>query len=222
MGGPQCGLHMRDARNSLRSAPTNNDEDVYNVWFGFASNRAKALEYLSFKILWPTICGLHDPCGDGYSLEVFGSRALPDRCTGQTQVKEALGDCNDAHSTILESVLPSPYANEVIQSAVLRTYWKVRQPNYPAQTMYLRTIPVQDILTKDQLSTNFPSATSLLGPASYMQMQIYGRDLSYPLLPAVAATYAHIGTHTYQDYSHLVITRAWSARPATSNKPLHT
>eukprot|EP00884_Botryococcus_braunii_P015127 jgi/Botrbrau1/23615/Bobra.55_2s0010.1 len=130
----------------------------------------------------------------------------------KTQVKEVLGDCNDAHSTILESVLPSPHANEVIRSAALRTYWKIQNP---IAIMYLRNKSVQGIMTKDQLSTNFPSATSMLGPASYIQMQIYGRDLSYPLSPAVAATYAHIATHLYQSFSHLVITRAWSARPAT-------
>eukprot|EP00884_Botryococcus_braunii_P015122 jgi/Botrbrau1/23610/Bobra.55_2s0006.3 len=129
----------------------------------------------------------------------------------KTQVKEVLGDCNDAHSTILESVLASPHANEVIQSAVFRTFWSVS----PTTTRYLRTIPVKGILSKDQLSVNFPSATSVLGPACYMQMQIYGRDLSYPMSPAVAATYAHIATNIYQGYSHLVITRAWSARPAT-------
>eukprot|EP00884_Botryococcus_braunii_P015124 jgi/Botrbrau1/23612/Bobra.55_2s0007.1 len=140
----------------------------------------------------------------------------------KTQVKEVLGDCNDAHSTILESVLPSPHANEVIKSALSRTMWKSRNPNNPAQTMYLRNIPVQGIMTKDQLSTNFPSATSVLGPACYMQMQIYGRDLSNPLSPAVAATYAHIATHLYQSYSHLVITRAWSAKPATpTNHYIH-
>eukprot|EP00884_Botryococcus_braunii_P015135 jgi/Botrbrau1/23622/Bobra.55_2s0014.2 len=137
----------------------------------------------------------------------------------KTQVKEVLADCNDAHSTIMESVLDSPHANEVIQSAALRTYWKLP---YVDSLMYLRNMPVQGIMTKDQLATNFPSATSLLGPASYIQMQMYGRDLSYPLSPAVAATYAHIATHLYQSYSHLVITRAWSARPATpTNHYIH-
>eukprot|EP00884_Botryococcus_braunii_P001752 jgi/Botrbrau1/11578/Bobra.247_1s0001.3 len=130
----------------------------------------------------------------------------------KTQVKEVLGDCNDAHSIILASIPASIHAPGVIYSTKLKSFWRTLDPTTMS---YLRTVSVQGIMTEDQLSTTFPAATSLLGPACYMQTQIYGRDLSYPMSSTVVATYAQIMIQTYQKHSHLVVTRAWSAKPAT-------
>jgi hypothetical protein len=51
-----------------------------------------------------------------------------------------------------------------------------------------------DLLTQEQLDKQFPTPTTLVGPAMLVEAKIFGRNITKPLLPAVetAARYMPI------------------------------
>lgn len=72
------------------------------------------------------------------------------------------------------------------------------------------------LLTKEQLEKKFRSSASLIGPACIIQAQIHGRDLTYPLSPAVPAAFAHTLKHIHERFSHKNINRVWSSKSTAS------
>eukprot|EP00884_Botryococcus_braunii_P023396 jgi/Botrbrau1/9740/Bobra.0388s0029.1 len=71
----------------------------------------------------------------------------------------------------------------------------------------LRSIPVRDLLAKDDLKKHFATAATLLGPMYLQKMKIYGRDITYPVPPAVAGTMALINKGLSEIFGGAIVKR---------------
>eukprot|EP00884_Botryococcus_braunii_P004379 jgi/Botrbrau1/13942/Bobra.0193s0008.2 len=132
-----------------------------------------------------------------------------------TLVRQALGYCGNAQPTILDPIPVAPHSRGAVQSAVLRAMWKAYDP---MASLNLRHVPLKGLLGKEQLDALFAPGTKMIGPAYHILIDIYGRDLSLPMSPAVPATFADIARYIEERLSGKVVTRTWTTTPVPANQ----